>query len=295
MSGASNELTFVSYPTVDADWGAHVAPDRSDVRFGRPQDCSRATKPSSSDCGESRHSLDIYYPVSGGSKGTIVVFHGGGFFSGDKTELAGIGPLKKQLTNGYAIVAVDYSLSDGDRRTNVFPALARDVVAAMQWVDRRGADHDLNTSKVIAAGISAGGTLAGWAGTTANSNHRFFAGMPSIDGWISVSGILDWDAGPNSQAWGDILHGDAFRRAHLASSPATHIDAEDPPGYLIHGDQDPIVEVDNIDMITTAGADADLTIDIVDTDRLGRPLEHRNHTPLGSADAEALTTWLDAL
>ncbi len=280
--------------TVDPNWGEDLQPDRTNVPYGKRSGCaSPATNAVT--CTGSRHTLDVYLPTGGGSKGTIVMFHGGGFYSGDKTVLNGMGALRKQLTNGFAIVSVNYTLANADRGNNAFPAVAGDVAAALRWVKFQGPRFGLNNQKVVAAGHSAGGTLAGWAGTTANSDHRAFTGMPRVDGWISVSGILDWDAGPNSALWGDILHGDAFDRAKHRSAPVAHIDANDPPGYLIHGDKDQIVETKNVEMITSAAPDAELFVEIVEGDQWGRDLGARGHSPLGGADARQLTRWLNNL
>lgn len=280
--------------TVDPDWGDDLVPDHVDVPYGKQFGCPSPASERGT-CTGTRHTLDIYLPTSGGSQGTIVVFHGGGFYSGDKTALHGMGALRKQLTNGYALVAVNYTLSDGDRANNVFPSVAGDVSAALRWAKWQGPRFDLNTDKIIAAGHSAGGTLAGWAGTTANSDHRAFDGMPRIDGWISISGILDWDAGPNSALWGDILHGDAFDKVNHLSAPTAHVDAQDPPGYLIHGDQDRIVEMSNVEMIRDAAPEAELIVEIVEADQWGRDRDARGHSPLGGADARALTRWLNRL
>lgn len=284
-------------PYVDIHWGDNIGPSRIGLAYGTDRGCVSGPDHS---CGGSQE-VDIYKASSGGNKGTLVYFHSGGFISGDKAPLTHLGPIKQQLTNGYSIVSVNYRLAAGDRVRDGFPAMAADVASVLHWVRGNGHAHGLNTNKIVAVGTSAGGTLAGWAGVSHNSNLSEFANMPRIDGWISVSGILDWSQGPRSKDWSVILQGQAAADARGQSNTvlAQH-DSNDPPGYLIHGDLDGFVEVGNARVFAkskpSGTRNGTVTVDIVDVDSEGNSLDpYRGHNPLGGAHANALSSWLDAI
>ncbi len=87
--------------------------------------------------------------------GVLVFLHGGGFVFGD---LDTHDPQSRRLANrtGLAVLAVDYRRPPEHR----FPAAPEDVDTALEWLQRHGGDHGLDTSRVAAIGDSAGGNLA---------------------------------------------------------------------------------------------------------------------------------------
>lgn len=206
---------------VAADHLAGTVPDESDVAYGPAPD----------------HALDVYRTTASIRRGTIVFVHGGGFTSGDKETLTAgtFGPVLAQLERGFDLVSIDYRLAP----VHPFPAALDDVALAISWVRSRGPVHGLDTRQVIVLGHSAGGTLAEMIGTSPGMPTEFGT-IPLVDRWVAISAFSDFggagliDDFPG--AWG-LTSPDARTMA----APLSTIDRTDPPGYLIHGDNDGFV------------------------------------------------------
>lgn len=268
-------------PTVPARWGAGVP--SVEVAYGA-HPAQRA---------------DVYKPAKGGNRGVIILVHGGGFFAGDRAHARDhVGLVMSQIDRGFGVVNVGYRLLAGDN--NAFPTAVRDVDAAVRWVRAHGRSHGLNPSTVIVAGESAGATLAALVGVGGNSNPAGALGRTErVDGWVSFSGIMDFAAPTRTPvvstigtAWlgQNAKHGTWFR----AASPVSHLDRNDPPGYLVHGDRDTTVERGQVDALISAARAAQtdaarVHYDVVDTG----PAACRGHTPACGANAAKFNWWVD--
>lgn len=229
--------------------------------------------------------LDIYLPTTP-ARGVLVYYHQGGFYTGDKYPLNEAGLIMAQLDRGWIVVSANYRTVVGDD-PNSSTRLLSDARAAADWVLSPAASgYGIPSGvPVVTAGLSAGGTLAAIVALE----------MPpgSIDGWVSVSGILDWHAGPNSTHWSNVLHQGAPWRADALElfSPTA------PPGYLIHGMNDTIVEPANLANAVNASQAAGgphLSIDEVDVLADGADLGiNTSHVPFGGANASEFNNWLD--
>ena len=206
--------------------------------------------------------LDLYLPLHGETPYPIVVaIHGGGFFSGDKSD-GQITPVLEALKRGYAVVGVNYRLSEEAH----FPAAINDVKAAVRWLRAHAGEYRLDGSRVALWGDSAGGNLAALAGTSGDvpalrGPHPTDAGQSDrvqavVDRFGPISFLrTDHDfrvaglrcasaAGPNSflsQYLGAPL---AEARAKVkATDPITYITPDDPPVLIEHGTADGTVPV----------------------------------------------------
>ncbi len=198
--------------------------------------------------------LDLHKPARSATKPRLIVWvHGGAWRSGSKSDM----PLGTLLPDGYAVASIDYRLSPVAR----FPAQVHDIKAAIRFLRARQSDYGIDARQVVIAGSSAGGHLAALVGVT--NGHKELEGNVGehLDQSSSVQAILDL-FGPTN--FGTILtqstpHGlnvrvpalqlllggqptDVPDLARLAS-PVAHVDDEDPPLLLIHGDQDPQVPI----------------------------------------------------
>jgi len=154
------------------------------------------------------------------------------------------------LEDGYAIASVDYRLS-GDAP---FPAQVHDIKAALSYLRRHSDELGIDPQQMAIAGASAGGHLAALVGVSqsvpaltdrdTNSPDRVSA-IVSFFGASNLETILQQSTphGLNVRvpALQLLLRGQPDQKPELArlASPVTHVDAEDPPLLLIHGDQDP--------------------------------------------------------
>jgi len=244
---------------------------------------------------EPEHLADIYLPTAGGNRGVVVLVHGGGFVRGGRGELFETGgPVVRQIRRGFALVDVEYRLTDG--AANTFPTAVRDVSLAVEWVRHHGAEHGLNPSTVLVAGSSAGGTLAALIGVGSNAAPgKGLPRTPRVDGWVSLAGIHDFVTPSAARHFGDTWLGPGSHKAaaRAAASPVTHVDRHDPPGYVVHGDKDTVVPmsqaVGRVGAAARAGVVTRLFHDIVNTG----PGSCRWHFPACGMNAAAFDDWVE--
>lgn len=199
--------------------------------------------------GEHSLKLDLYLPTNQVKPVMLVWVHGGAWRSGSRSGM----PLGKIVESGYAIASVDYRLSPEAR----FPAQIHDIKAAIRFLRGHAASWHLPADRIVIAGDSAGGHLAALVGVS--NNHADLEGAVGDDRTQSsaVQGIISFYGAANlttilSQS---TPHGLSVRVPALElllggqptnvpsltrlASPVFHIDAQDPPFLLFHGDQDP--------------------------------------------------------
>ena len=105
-----------------------------------------------------RNKLDIYYPEDFDKNKkypTVVFFHGGGFFKGDKGRYQLLGALQG-IYNGYAVVSINYRLTVHAP----YPAYMLDCAAALRFIKADGEKYNLDTDHVALWGESAGSFIA---------------------------------------------------------------------------------------------------------------------------------------
>ncbi len=120
--------------------------------------------------------LDVFSPGKPSQKQTaIIIIHGGGWRTGNRSQHY---PLAQRLANlGYVCFTPEYRLST----EALFPAGVYDIKAAIRWVRKNAAQYNVDTSRIVAMGFSAGGELAAFMGTTGN--------MPLFEGTNCNTGI----------------------------------------------------------------------------------------------------------
>ncbi len=213
--------------------------------------------------------LDLYRsPVQ---KGPLIVWvHGGAWRAGSKDEM----PLRTLADEGWPCASVDYRLSPVAR----FPAQAHDIKAAIRFLRASAEALQIDASRIVIAGASAGGHLAALVGV---SN-----GNPELEGEIggnlkessSVQGIMSFYGAANLTtilaqstphglsvripALELLLGGQPDQQRDLArlASPVFHVDKSDPPLLLMHGDQDPQMPINQSHELEGAYAAAGLPV-----------------------------------
>jgi acetyl esterase/lipase len=108
--------------------------------------------------------LDAFYPNTNDNtlRTAIIIIHGGGWRSGNRTQHY---PLAQKLAAlGYVCFTPEYRLST----EALFPAAIYDIKAAIRWVRKNADDYNIDTSRIVAMGFSAGGEMAAFMGTTGN-------------------------------------------------------------------------------------------------------------------------------
>lgn len=106
--------------------------------------------------------LDMFYRahLAGNKKTAIIIIHGGGWRSGDKSLHH---PLAQQLAlMGYVCITPEYRLST----EALYPAAVHDIKTVIRWVRKNATQYNIDTNRIVVAGHSAGGELAAFMGAT---------------------------------------------------------------------------------------------------------------------------------
>ncbi|MBN1302097.1 MAG: alpha/beta hydrolase [Melioribacteraceae bacterium] len=141
--------------------------------------------------GDHALSMDIFRPYieGNGLLPVVVMIHGGGWASGDKSHLI---PLAQKIAeNGFAASTIEYRLSPEAK----YPAALQDISCAVYWIIRNRALYNIDTSKIMLLGCSSGGQLATLAGQFIN-DKKFIdpecGKAGKVRAIINIDGILDF-------------------------------------------------------------------------------------------------------
>ncbi len=193
-------------------------------------------------------SLDLYVPVT--QRGPLIVnVHGGAWRSGSRANP----PCLALVDAGYAVASVDYRLSP----VAPFPAQAFDIRAAIRFLRAQQEALKIKANHIVLFGCSAGGHLAAVVGVSNGVTELDHAPGDDAQTSAAVQGIVSYYGASNlttilaqSTPFGLSVREPALKLflgglpnekpalAQLAS-PCTHVDANDPPLLMLHGEQDP--------------------------------------------------------
>lgn len=130
--------------------------------------------------------LDAFLNTEEKQKPTVILVHGGGWKSGDKSLMA---PLAQYIASkGYACFTIEYRLSPEAK----FPAGIYDIKNAIQFVKTKAKEFNIDSSKVAILGCSSGGQMAALIGTT-NHDKNFEDTANTYNQSTTVHAIIDLD------------------------------------------------------------------------------------------------------
>ena len=183
--------------------------------------------------------VDLYRPAGPGPHPVIVWVHGGSWVRGERTDRTAL--CRWLADRGHAVVAVEYRLpppgpvGEGQRR---------DVAAAASWAVAHAAEEDLDPTRVVLAGQSAGATLA--LSTTAGILAGELPG-PRPRAVVAYYPVTDLRAVDRSLQ-DAVLGGpaSAHRQETEAASPADLVRPDLPPTLLVLGSADHFVFPDRV-------------------------------------------------
>ena len=181
-----------------------------------------------------------HYPV-------VVLIHGGAWKNGDKTAMAYYA--RKLVERGYACFSINYRLTPGGK----FPNNVNDCKAAVQWLRRWDETLNIDAGRIAAWGGSAGGHLSGFIGA-ADDDDGFNAEEYSTSGRVQAVvpcwGVFDFSllTDLDGRRHGElpyIYSEEMTFEEHLELiSPITYVTEDDPPVFLIRGEDDATVPVE---------------------------------------------------
>lgn len=137
--------------------------------------------------------LDLFRPQKKGRLPAMLLIHGGGWRSGDKSLQV---PMAERLAvRGFVTVCVEYQLSLEAK----YPAALHNIKAALRWVRANADQFEIDPNRIAISGCSAGGQLALLAGLTSGigdkEGKQGHAGYSSaVQAIIDIDGLVDFMA-----------------------------------------------------------------------------------------------------
>lgn len=172
--------------------------------------------------GGREHTLDLYRRRGlSTSAPTLIYFHGGGYFSGNK-RWGGRLLLHRMAKRGWIVISANYGL----RPQYGYPEHLIDAKRVIAWVHREAAGYGMHPSTIVMAGSSAGAHLATIAALTAG-DPRFQPGFEDVDTRLAAVVGLYGYYGP--------YYGAATDRSRPPSSPFDFDPRNAPATFLVHG------------------------------------------------------------
>lgn len=177
--------------------------------------------------------MDVFLPPNPGSlTGAVVMFHGGGWTSGDKAVLEpGSGTFQQYFVGafantGIAVFNANYILhtTNGD-----YPQIYASIQAALAYVIAHASAYNVNPAAIGVLGNSVGGQLGGMLGAT---------GLAAFT--VDDSGPADLTAPSNLESLLHTMIGTSAG-ALQAASPLYNISASTTPFFITHGFNDQTV------------------------------------------------------
>jgi acetyl esterase/lipase len=215
-----------------------------------------------SDAGK-RGLLDIYRPVDREVVGAPVLIqvHGGGWTLGSKDD-QGIPLMHRMAERGWVCVAINYRLAPRD----AFPAQIVDVKKAIAWVKEHIEEYGGDPSYVVITGGSAGGHLAALAALTPN-DPEYQPGFEGADTQVQAAvpfyGVYDF-AGATGLTSAIVMR-DRYLAPKIVQrtwdddpevfehgSPILRITPDAPDFFVLHGDHDSLVAVEQARLFVAA-------------------------------------------
>ncbi|HEV7747147.1 MAG TPA: pectinesterase family protein [Pyrinomonadaceae bacterium] len=180
--------------------------------------------------------LDACVPEGPGLFPAVIMVHGGGWSSGDKTQ--GVNPLFTSISQArLAWFSINYREAPKHR----YPASVEDIEAAIRWLKQHAAEFKVDPERLALLGESAGGHLVALAVVRATDDTRVAAAVPfyaPVDlesdterrGGLSLS-LRNW-FGRSYEV------NDEVTKLLREASPINFVHANLPPFLLVHGTAD---------------------------------------------------------
>jgi acetyl esterase/lipase len=210
------------------------------------------------------NSLDLYLPEGVKRPYPLVVWlHGGGWVSGDKR----LPPCRNLLKKGFAVASINYRLVSEAQ----FPAQLDDCKKAIAWLYSNADKFGIDKDRIGVWGASAGGHFALLLSTADNGKN-----VKAVCDWCGPADLFSFaeqstgvysnankaDSNPLKRLLGG-LPKDCEEKAKQASA-VFHVDKNDAPVLIMHGEEDQVVPVSQSkemkDALDKVGAKSELVI-----------------------------------
>ena len=212
--------------------------------------------------GEREMLLDVYRPKSEKPLPLVIWFYGGAWDWGNKDRSQ---PLIPMLSGGYAIAGVTHTKS----KEEIFPAVINDCRAAVSFLRLNAKRFNLDPKRFGAAGESSGGHLTALLATTSDTKefqkhpvtHKASSAIQAASPWCGPTDFLKLNDVKASQDYSNPrsapsrLVGKPIKQAPekcRQANPITYVSKGDPPCFIVHGDRDFVVPLNQSELLHAA-------------------------------------------
>ncbi len=238
--------------------------------------------------------LDLFVPAGDGPFPLVVWFHGGYWTQGARWELNS-GFRDNLLSAGYAVATADYRLAAVG--ANQWPAGLLDAKLSVKFLQTYAGQLDLDASRVVTSGHSAGGHLAVMVAISRNANGvKLNAGDPAVSGAFAFGAPIDIPLAttynPLASVAVGILMGCGIDGWCDSSpmQPPNYLDAGDPPVRLVAGEFDIVVPPATANPLVTKATEVGYGLLELQT------LAGKDHdTVFSQAPTSSYLPWLDVI
>lgn len=188
--------------------------------------------------------LDLFRPAKPGKYPVLLLVHGGGWRSGNKSMDI---PLAQQIAaKGYVTATIEHRLSP----EALHPAAVYDIKAAVRFIRANAKKYGINPKKIAIAGSSAGGQLASLVGATVgvekfDGNEGNPGVSSAVQAIIDIDGVLDFntpdekgkDEETAKRSAGALWFGTTFNQSSekwIEASPIQYVGKNTPPILFIN-------------------------------------------------------------
>ena len=185
--------------------------------------------------------MDVYLPAGRSPSATkvIIMIHGGGWNTGDKSDFNAYVDSLKRREPSYAIFNINYRLANAP---DIFPAQEQDVKAAVEFIYNKRSEYMIS-DKFVLIGASAGAHLALLQGY----KYSIPVKPKAIIDFFGPTDLVDlYNNPPNPLVQSLLLSVTGTTPAsnntlYTQSSPVNFISAQSPPTMILQGGVDIVV------------------------------------------------------
>jgi acetyl esterase/lipase len=193
--------------------------------------------------------MDVYLPANRNSTSTkvMVMIHGGGWNTGDKSELTQYADSIRKRLPDYAVININYRLALG---SDLFPTQENDVKAAIQFLLDHSAEYKIS-QKYVLLGVSAGAHLA----LLQSYKYASQVNPKAVISFFGPTDLIDMYNHPLNpliaQSLASVVGKTPAQDSLLYanSSPVNFVKSSSSPTMLLQGGVDPIVSVTQATML----------------------------------------------
>lgn len=233
--------------------------------------------------------MNVFKPSGKSKHRAMVLIHGGGWVGGDRAEMSDIARILAKA--GYTAVSIDYILSP----TMYWPAQLGDVQAAVRHIRKHAKELDVDPKWVGALGVSTGGHLSMFLGTTDAPKDGVSSKVQAV---ASISGIHDLNQPLTAQ-------GEEYRivqallggqdspgyEARKQASPDTFVSRTSAPTYFLQGAVSSLVPRAQADKAADLLKKAGVESKVVVVERMGNELKLSD--PVQKRALDDMIAWFD--